>query len=633
MDPWWIVLQDSKHKARMLVGCFSNKSLDKDGFNWAENNIDALTQYSIDEILGFRKVLMLCRTTEQGLETWSLGPDGESEYAGILEVKTRAYSSIGQLMALKQTHSDPSLSEPFQEVRPTEAFYQHAASSLRRYIDSITSPTPVTVHIEMIKGNCRVIFTDGEDTVVQEVEVEYVAELLSLLRWPMSRGQPMFTDIGVYVTWSVFDDIDYGELDFIRPYVTYKAARSVPEELPLRICQFFEDAISLPVSIEHVKSVCPVVLDEEMDHGVCWRIILPPKCPRTVRKQLEGPMTGEGVNGLLAPGRLYAGRLYTFELSLPEVSEKDESVVFHEDKYIRIFLRDKGLSLKSLESGTYLNVKEQTWSVELSEPDAENIRWSARSTVSDLHFKGKHHLIKLVYAHGAKEECERILSIITSDIPEEKIVKYSFLRKQIMSYLKSLGYSSKSPSFEIRIDAMSETSCRYGVFPVRQTTRTPLFEQTINITGGERLDDIISGIEMSLSDGELSAFTILRKEIFLRKLTTWVKQAIAHVGDDFDDDYMNEPMSWSVELTIHGKAIYWIATQVNGSGQRSGFLYDDPKNLFDGNATVAKREVKESLKDIVVPELKNIDNLDELLNDQVSEIVKDLRQIQEEIDG
>ncbi|MGY5854045.1 MAG: hypothetical protein RTU92_10795, partial [Candidatus Thorarchaeota archaeon] len=75
---------------------------------------------------------------------------------------------------------------------------------------------------------CHVIFCDIDDVVLQDIAVEYTADLISLLRWPVARGQALFTDAGTYVTWSIFDDLDYGDLDFIRPYVAYKAARSTP---------------------------------------------------------------------------------------------------------------------------------------------------------------------------------------------------------------------------------------------------------------------------------------------------------------------------------------------------------------------------------------------------------------------
>ncbi|MHA1960525.1 MAG: hypothetical protein ACW99U_09850 [Candidatus Thorarchaeota archaeon] len=440
VDSWWIVLQDPAHIGRMLVGCFTNKPLDKDGFNWAETKSEALTQHSVDEILGSSQTLMLCRMTEQGLETWGQEPDGELEYAGVLEIKKRGHSSIGQLIALRQTPVDGTFPTPALGSRPSKSFYQSAAASLRRYIESVTSPTPVAIGLEMIEDACRVVFAD-DDKVIQEVEVEYVADLLSLLRWPMTRGNPMFTDKGTYVTWSVFDDIDYGELAFIQPYVIYKAARYVPEELPTRVAQFFEEAEELLVSIEHDLSVCPIELDDEVgDHEACWRIALPPTCPEPVRKQLGGYKTGEEVNGLLASGRLYASRLYEFDVILPEVSENDESVVFHEERYIRILLRSHGLSLRALKPGTYLRIGEQKWRISLSWAEKGYVRWSAQSTVTGLLFIGSSDVIELSIGLGRKDQCENIIDVISSHLQSERILDSGQLQEEIRFKLEDLGH-------------------------------------------------------------------------------------------------------------------------------------------------------------------------------------------------
>ena len=206
----------------------------------------------------------------------------------------------------------------------------------------------------------------------------------------------MFIDSGEYVTWSIFDDIDYGELDFISPYVTYTAARKAPTEMPKRLSQFFDEAEFLSVSITHDDSICPIALGNGEDHGACWMIELPPDCPARVRKQLGRAMTGEEVNGLLAPGRLFAGRLYTLDFTQPTVSEMDESIAFHEERYIRMFLRSKGLHLKKLPLGTFLQITDQKWVVSIEWEDSY-FKWKAQSTATSLSFKGGEQYEPLVH--------------------------------------------------------------------------------------------------------------------------------------------------------------------------------------------------------------------------------------------
>jgi hypothetical protein len=81
-----------------------------------------------------------------------------------------------------------------------------------------------------------------------------------------------------------------------------------------------------------------------------------------------------------------------------------------------------------------------------------------------------------------------------------------------------------SPTCELRILELSENTCRYGVFPVGRTRREPFVTLTIKVTGEEQSHEIIEGVEESLSEGALSAYTILNENKFLKELATWVNE-------------------------------------------------------------------------------------------------------------
>ena len=629
--PWWLVMQDPRNEARMLIGCFVSKSPDREGFLWSDTKQEILTQQTPDEILGYSQVLIECRQTEQGLETWSLGPDGhERVYSGVLEVVEQGHSSVSHLRAIRQTHIEPSVTEPSQGANPPESFYQRVAASLRRYIEAVERPTRVNVRLQMVNDVCQVRFVGGDDEVLQEVIVEYTAELISLLRWPMARPGPMHTDSGTYVTWSVFDDIEYGELDFIGPYVTLKAARSEVEELPIRVSGFFEEAETLKVSIEHDQLVCPIPLGEEPDHGACWRISLPPDCCDRVERQLGRTMNGEAVNGLLAPGRIYAGRLYKLVLVMPEVSSEDERVVFHEDRYIRMLLRRNGLTLRPLEPGTYLRVGEQTWMVDLSCTEPEYVRWRAQSTVSGLFLTETPQTIELAHGHGAKKECQRILSIITSRIPKSAIQEYDALREHVLSELKRNGYSkTRSPPCEIRLSEVSETSVTYSVFPVELGVGESLLSRTIDLESEKDARDVIDMIQESLTEGEMSRISIRNRQQFIREVTSWLGRARTHLRDD-DEEVSEGPVKWTVTLYVQDQAIHWESRETDGTGTVSGLLYDDPKNLFGGGVQQAVRRVREAVELGTIAPFQTIDNLDDVLRKQVPDVVRDIRRAHEQ---
>ncbi len=622
-QPWWMVVQDITNEARMLVGCFTHRPVANDGFLWADTKIETLTQHSFDDILSLPQTIMIGKKSKMGMETWSLRQgDDEAIDSGVLEVISRGRSTVGHIRAVRQTFSELPKTKPTTEILLQESFYKRVVDSLKRYLEVVTKPTHVTVHLEMVDGECQVTFHDAEDVMLQTVTLDNTADLISLLRWPMIKDGSMFTDSGVFVIWSVFEDIQFGDLDFLRPYVSYKAARSTPEELPTRVAQFFDEAEEIQVGIEHDQSTCPIFLDGAADHGECWRIVLANDCPKPVRKQIGSAMTGEEINGILAPERLYAGKLYKFKITLPTVSEKDESIVFHEDKFIRIFLRNQGLVLKKLAPGTYLNVTRQQWMVEISWEDDTHLKWNAQSTVSELFFRGERHTIELTHGRGAEEECERILGIITSDILQEQIANYSKLEGNLLSDLTDKGYTKLSPPCELRVIESTNTDFSFGIYPVEGTRIAPYLRFTVIVTSEESPDALIKGLDMSFSEGELSHYSIRNKDAFMKKFSSWVSRNVPVI-----EELSEEPEEWEVTLFVNVKTheIFWEAEQHSREAHQTDLLYGDKKILLDSSIEKAEQELGEIFEADVVQRLLHISNLDDVLKIQIPEMIRKLR--------
>ncbi len=545
--PWWMVMQDPDNVARMLVGCFIHRPPTKNGFLWAVNRQDTLKELSVEDILGFSQIILRgFRTDVGGMQTWlSMSDSNQATDSGVIEViGSRGRSTVGHLRAFRNTPPKVSQTRAVSDTLPTEAFYKRVVDALRRYIDSVSSPIPVTVKLEKVEDGCEVMFIESErEEVLQTVTLEYTADLLSLLRWPMIESGPMYTDSGEYVTWSVFDNIEYEEFDFLKPFVTFKASRSAPEELPERISQFFDKAETIAVDIEHDHSVCPMVTDEEgVDHGECWRVTLPSDCPEPVRRQLGRTMTGEDLNGFLAPGMLFAaGKLYILKVSQPEVSEKDESVVFHEDKFIRIFLRELGMSLKRLEPGTYLRVAGQKWHVEVSWRDIDHLEWNARSTVSGLYARDSRGTIELEHGHGAKKECARILGLITSGVPDGRVWNLSQVEEAVRSGLRISGYSSKSsPPCEIRVSKSTESVFSFGVIPVGGGLDEFYVDITIEADCGESPEQVLNMLDAAFLEGDLSHYNFRNKKSFWNRLSAWVERNVPDVELLVEEDVEGE---------------------------------------------------------------------------------------------
>lgn len=617
IQSWWMVVQDPTRPSKMLAGCFTDRPLDKNGLLWAENRQEILTQSDLDDILGYNQTIMIGKRVEDQLELWMSKDDDEPVYAGIFEFKGQGRSTIGRLLTIRQTLTEEPKVRPSSDIHPSESFYRRMVDSLRRHFTCISNPTPVSILIEMVDDSCHVLLNDEEGHSIQDITIDYTTDLLSILRWPMVKGGPMFTDSGEYVTWSIFDDIDYGELDFIAPYVTYTAARKTPVELPKRVSQFFDEAKSLSVSLSHDASVCPIVSGTGVDHEACWRIELPSTCPARVRKQLDRPLTGEEVNGLLAPGRLFAGRLYILDFTPPPVSEKDESIVFHEERYIRMLLRTHDINLVQLPPGTFLHVSNQKWKISIVW-DGKYFTWQAQSTVTGLPFKGDNQTVELVHGHSAQEECERLLGHITYQIPLAQIHEYSELEEQIVMGLKDRVYSKTSPVCELRVIELSAEVFRYGIFLPESSQRTPL--ESFTIEAGEGCtDEIMEEIAAGLDEGKMSAYNIRNAEQFMEQLSLWVH---GHIQDSEWES--EEPAEYEVTLTLDDSMefILWEAKEQGSKEPKSGILYDDLKTLLNRGLREANHDLRELFECDVVRAVGVVVNLENVMKQQIPELVR-----------
>ncbi len=232
-------------------------------------------------------------------------------------------------------------------------------------------------------------------------------------------------------------------------------------------------------------------------------------------------MRVDELSGFRAPRMLFAAwKLYILKVSQPEVSEKDESVVFHEDKFIRIFLREMGQPLKPLAPGTFLQVAGQEWHVEASWRDIDHLEWNAQSTVSGLYARDSRGTIELDHGHGAKKECARILGLITSGVLDGRVENLSQVEEAVRSGLRSSGYSSKSsPPCELRVSKSTGTVFSFGVIPVGGGLDESYVDITIEADCSESPEQVLNMRDAAFLEGDLSHYNFRNKMSFWNRLS------------------------------------------------------------------------------------------------------------------
>ncbi|MDF1537456.1 MAG: hypothetical protein P1Q69_00945 [Candidatus Thorarchaeota archaeon] len=615
----WTVLQDPKKSSRMLVGCFSNRPSKEDEY-WAETKQEILVQQTLDDILGYKQVIIACRETEQGLEVWFIDPDNDDrEFGGLLEVIRKGYSSVSQLQGIKLTEAQ-SITEPPLDFRLPEEFYQRVSDALRRYLNSVTSPISISVLLEREEDVCRVAFVDKDGDILQEVEHESVPDLLRLLRWPMIHAGPMYTDAGEYVTWNVFDDIKYSNLDFLRPYIIFSATRATPEELPSRVSQFFEDAEELTVEIEHDESVCPIALGKEDEHGACWYIKLPADAPKRLERQLDGYKTGREIHGLLAPRCIWSGKLYKLEVSFSHKADTPECMVFQEEKWIRLLLREFDHVLSSVPPGSYLRAEEEEWVVSITSGKRE-VGWYAISTATGKPFHPFYTTYEFDFTNDLKEEKGRILTLILErvGITLDEINNLQEAEKRLTKILEADGFGVTSPPCEVTIEY---TDSQYSVILSLDSDIRSLEirRESFDIDKTDTREKVEEGFSDLFSHEWSSCFNIINEEDANRQF----KEALDSFGlSNSCDDPQDEDGTGPLQLRVYEEydCLKWIVRDEQGEKVADGvFLYDAVESI-----SVYSIEEIRNLIEAEVKEMKErIANLDEVLESELEEVIEEL---------
>lgn len=621
---WWLVLQDPTKSSKLLVGCFPNRLYEEKEIHWSETRQDILTHKTLDTILGSRQVIIAYRPTEQGFEAWHLDPENDDrEFSGLLEVISKGYGSVGHLQGFRLMKTHPGSPEPPPSFKLSESFYQRTVEGLKGYLNRVTSPISVIVQLERIDDACKVTFTDKEGVILQEVKHESVPDLLALLRLPVTRGGPMNTDAGKYITWNIFEDIDYTDMEFIRPYVVFSAARMAPEEIPSRISQFFGAAEEIIVEIRHDELVCPLALGEGEEHEKCWYIQPTSEASRKLKKQMGKYMKGRDLHGLLSPRRIWSGRLYEINITFNHAPGSSECLVFQEEKWIRKLLRSFGVNLPQIPPGSFLRADEEKWIVEISTIEYDGVTWNAISTLTGKRFSYYSNKFPLDFTNNLEEELARILHSIMESIgvTPEKLHRYTEIEESLATELRSWGFGDSSPPCRLLVNHIdSEIHFVVKLRDLkgnREVARATIKADKIASKTREE-EQFIEELE----NGWLSHFVIVNEEESRKRFSEALDQMGA-INEDNDQDYESEIDLLTLHLYVEDTCIKWKAIDEQAQEVDEGVLLEDAVLWFQ---TVSLKEFRDLLRMNLNSIDKEIRNLNELVESDFVDIIDEVRE-------
>lgn len=127
-----------------------------------------------------------------------------------------------------------------------------------------------------VKDDRYVIDLFVDDEIVDTRHISETAELIALLRTPLTEGVPLRSsqDSSVGMTWDPYRDVIYNELQLLRPYIERRTPY-VNVEVPLPSnCHVLlaRPKETLEVVVSHDEAHCPIAEGVANDHGLCWKV-------------------------------------------------------------------------------------------------------------------------------------------------------------------------------------------------------------------------------------------------------------------------------------------------------------------------------------------------------------------------
>jgi hypothetical protein len=357
-DYEWVAILDSMAPLGVRLGLFRKRDRDVKGgdLEWSITRLDMvhdevseLTKYNDETYYVFRRNYSRQIETESGNhESWDVwerrSQKSKWTQVGSLERVFRLRSATISLRAFSISFGEKKEgNQPSVRIPPN--FLKLVTQAIRQTAIQLQNTKHVNLKLSLDKDDCVVEFLDSDSkSILHSLKIKTVVDIIRLLRYPMTAGQSLRLKNDLFVTWNPFHDfahirpdIEYGKLEFLRPFVT----RNLPDDESRYLPVFISDAVSekrpLTVTIFHDSSICPIIISKKWDHEDCWGIRCPPdnKWPEEFSDHLElSNCTDEEVStSIHRLSQLIAKRQLRIEFDYGP--DQDDRMVFNESDFMR----------------------------------------------------------------------------------------------------------------------------------------------------------------------------------------------------------------------------------------------------------------------------------------------------------
>ncbi|MHA1137577.1 MAG: hypothetical protein ACTSSE_13920 [Candidatus Thorarchaeota archaeon] len=372
----WCVVVDPNVSSPLKIGLFRVEEEEiQTSLEWSVSRLDIISEIGrklnrfddrITEFLFRRNPDYVDDDVSEGSQwfAWSR-TEGRSDWitAGGHDHVLRPSSSKNSLRAFSMKSDHDMSSVPVPDVKFPDRLKETIQEAIDRLSRQLSYVKHVQLKLENREGICNIKFLDphsGEH--LHSLRMKNTADLIELLRWPMTEGRPLRLKEGLLVTWDPFHDFTHPspDIDFGEDYRSLESQLiSVTDSEGMVLSPALSEYKVLQMIISHYPTQCPLVDDPRLDHASCWGVDFPSgteqqylnmidtKYYLTDRKVLESV---EKLAQSISKGLI--------SIVFDYGADDDDRLVFNESEVMREISREyRGIPLMKLSPGHTMIIK------------------------------------------------------------------------------------------------------------------------------------------------------------------------------------------------------------------------------------------------------------------------------------
>ena len=302
------------------------------------------------------------RSEESQWFAWSrLDGDVEWNPAGIHNHILRSSSSKISLRAfgLNSSHDVSSVSIPSVEF--PDGLKESIQETIDRFTRQLCHVRYVRLKLEMSGTECIIRFLDSQSgKTVHSLRMRNTADLIGLLRWPMTKGKPLRLSDDLLVTWDPFYDFSHPspDIDFGEDYKSLESQLiALADSEKMILSPALSDYKLLQITISHYPNQCPIMEGTGKDHTSCWGVELLSETQHLDMIDTEHHLTDrEVLEGLKKLAQSIGVR--RIAIVFDHGSDIDERLVFNESEVMREISREyRGIPMQRFTPGHTARIK------------------------------------------------------------------------------------------------------------------------------------------------------------------------------------------------------------------------------------------------------------------------------------